>query len=59
MRVPEGSALPYAIEALAKKDVVGIAGFRGQFLILGSMEPDGTVRLLQVEDDVQPGAPVV
>ena len=35
-----------------------IAGFKSQFLVLGSMEPDGTVRLLQVEDDVEPGAPI-
>lgn len=35
-----------------------IAGFTSQFLILGSMDPDGTVRLLQVEDGVAPGAPI-
>jgi tRNA-binding protein len=35
-----------------------IAGFTSEFLILGSLDPDGTVRLLQLEDDVSPGAPV-
>jgi tRNA-binding protein len=35
-----------------------IAGFKSEFLILGALEPDGTVRLLQLEDGVEPGAPV-
>ncbi|HEU4488880.1 MAG TPA: tRNA-binding protein [Actinomycetota bacterium] len=35
-----------------------IAGFKSEFLVLGAMEPDGTVRLLQVEPDVEPGAPI-
>jgi tRNA-binding protein len=35
-----------------------IAGFRSEFLVLGALEPDGTVRLLRVEDDVEPGAPI-
>jgi tRNA-binding protein len=35
-----------------------IAGFRSEFLILGALDPDGTVRLLEVPDDVEPGAPV-
>jgi tRNA-binding protein len=35
-----------------------IAGFTSEFLVLGGLDPDGTVRLLQVEDDVEPGAPV-
>ena len=35
-----------------------IAGFVSEFLILGSLDPDGTVRLLQLEDDVEPGAPI-
>jgi tRNA-binding protein len=56
----------YAREELEGRLVVGavnlgekrIAGFKSQFLVLGSMEPDGTVRLLQVEDDVEPGAPI-
>jgi tRNA-binding protein len=35
-----------------------IAGFTGEFLVLGSLDPDGTVRLLQLEEGVRPGAPV-
>ena len=35
-----------------------IAGFTSEFLILGTYDPDGTVRLLQVEPEVQPGAVV-
>jgi tRNA-binding protein len=35
-----------------------IAGFRSEFLILGALDPDGVVRLLQLEDGVAPGAPI-
>ena len=35
-----------------------IAGFKSEFLILGSLDPDGTVRLLQLEEGVEPGAPI-
>jgi tRNA-binding protein len=35
-----------------------IAGFTSEFLVLGALDADGTVRLLQVDDDVVPGAPV-
>ena len=35
-----------------------IAGFTSEFLVLGSIDPDGTVRLLQPEADVEPGAPI-
>lgn len=35
-----------------------IAGFKSEFLVLGSIDPDGTVRLLQPEPGVEPGAPV-
>jgi tRNA-binding protein len=35
-----------------------IAGFRSEFLILGALDPDGVVRLLQLEDGVEPGAPI-
>jgi tRNA-binding protein len=56
----------YSREELMGRLVVGavnlgskrIAGFRSEFLILGALEPDGTVRLLQLEDGVEPGAPV-
>jgi tRNA-binding protein len=35
-----------------------IAGFTSQFLVLGSLDPDGTVRLLAPEPAAEPGAPV-
>lgn len=35
-----------------------IAGFVSEFLILGALEADGTVRLLELPDDVEPGAPI-
>jgi tRNA-binding protein len=56
----------YTADELRGRLVVGainlgtkrIAGFTSEFLVLGALDPDGTVRLLQLEDDVQPGAPV-
>lgn len=56
----------YSKEELKGRLVVGavnlgekrIAGFKSQFLVLGAMDPDGTVRLLRVEEDVEPGAPI-
>lgn len=35
-----------------------IAGFWSEFLILGALDPDGTVRLLQLDGGVEPGAPI-
>ena len=54
----------YSAEELEGRMVVGavnlgarrVAGFKSQFLILGALDPDGTVRLLQLEDTVEPGA---
>ena len=56
----------YPKEELIGRMVVGavnlgtkrIAGFESQFLILGSLDPDGTVRLLGLENGVEPGAPI-
>lgn len=56
----------YRREELTGRMVVGalnlgrkkIAGFTSEFLVLGSMDPDGTARLLRVEEGVEPGAPV-
>ena len=56
----------YPVEDLCGRMVVGavnlgpkrIAGFKSEFLILGALDPDGTVRLMQVEDGVEPGAPI-
>lgn len=55
----------YTAEELGGRLVVGainlgakrIAGFRSEFLVLGGLEPDGTVHLLSV-NGVEPGAPV-
>lgn len=35
-----------------------IAGFTSECLVLGGLQPDGTVSLLGVDDGVEPGAPV-
>ncbi len=35
-----------------------IAGFESQFLVLGALEADGTVRLLRVDDDLPVGSVV-
>jgi tRNA-binding protein len=35
-----------------------IAGFTSEFLVLGALDPDGTVRLLELPSDVAPGAPI-
>jgi tRNA-binding protein len=56
----------YEADELLDRLVVGavnlgpkrIAGFTSQFLVLGSIDPDGTVRLLRPEDGVQPGDPI-
>lgn len=56
----------YSADELHHRLVVGavnlgtkrIAGFASEFLVLGSIDPDGTVRLLRPEDGVQPGDPV-
>ncbi len=56
----------YTREELLGRTVVGalnlgtkrIAGFTSEFLILGALDPDGTVRLIELPDGVQPGAPV-
>jgi tRNA-binding protein len=56
----------YGADELVGRMVVGavnlgrkkIAGFTSEFLVLGTLEPDGTVRLLDVADGTEPGAPV-
>jgi len=56
----------YSRDELMGRRVVGvvnlgkkrIAGFTSEFLVLGALDPDGTVRLLQLEDGVEPGAPI-
>ena len=56
----------YGREELIGRLVVGainlgdkrIAGFTSEFLVLGALDPDGTVRLLGLEPGVVPGAVV-
>jgi tRNA-binding protein len=56
----------YPVEALAGRLVVGainlgtkrIAGFASEFLVLGAVGSDGTVRLLRPDEDAAPGDPV-
>ncbi|MEA2451643.1 MAG: tRNA-binding protein [Actinomycetota bacterium] len=56
----------YSAEELVGRIVVGainlgskrIAGFKSEFLILGALDPDGTVRLLELPEGVEPGAPI-
>jgi tRNA-binding protein len=57
----------YAAEELVGRQVIGavnlgrkrIAGFVSEFLVLGGLEADGTVRLLELDGELPPGAPVV
>ena len=56
----------YTADGLTGRLVVGalnlgrkrIAGFTSEFLILGALDPDGTVRLLELPEGVRPGAPI-
>jgi tRNA-binding protein len=56
----------YPIDELIGRMVVGainlgtkrIAGFKSEFLILGALDPDGTVQLLELREGVEPGAPI-
>ncbi len=56
----------YTAEELLGRTVVGavnlgakrVAGFRSEFLILGGLEADGTVRLLAPDTDLPPGSVV-
>lgn len=56
----------YDPDELVGRQVVGavnlgtrrIAGFVSQFLVLGAVEPDGSVRLLTPDAELSPGTPV-
>lgn len=56
----------YTADELRGRQVVGavnlgrkrIAGFVSEFLVLGGLEPDGTVRLLGADADLAPGSVV-
>jgi tRNA-binding protein len=56
----------YSAEQLKGRMVAGainigtkrVAGFTSEFFVLGAHARDGTVRLLALEDGVEPGAPI-
>ena len=56
----------YSAEELDDRLVVGainlgrkrIAGFVSEFLVLGALDPDGTVKLLELPAGTDPGSPV-
>lgn len=56
----------YSREELEGRQVIGainlpvkrVAGFASEFLVLGALEPNGTVHLLAPDPGVNPGAPV-
>ena len=56
----------YSRDELLGRTVVGavnlgrkkIAGFTSEFLVLGALDPDGTVRLLELPPGVGAGAPI-
>ena len=56
----------YPVEELHGRIVVGainlgdkrIAGFTSEFLLLGGLDREETVRLLSVDEPIEPGAPV-
>jgi tRNA-binding protein len=56
----------YTADELLGRLVVGtinlgrkrIAGFTSEFLVLGALDPDGTVRLLELPNGVDVGAPI-
>ncbi len=50
----EGRMVAGAINLGTKR----IAGFSSEFLVLGAIGRDGTVRLLRLEDGVEPGDPI-
>jgi tRNA-binding protein len=66
MRRTSAQVTNYDEDELVGRKVVGalnlgakrIAGFRSEFLVLGTMDPDGLVRLLQVEDEASLGAAI-
>jgi len=55
---PEGELLGRKVVGAVNLGAKRIAGFRSEFLILGGLEPDGTVKLLGVDEGLEPGAPV-
>jgi tRNA-binding protein len=66
VRATAAKVANYDPERLPGRQVVGamnlgsrrIAGFRSEFLVLGGLEPDGTVRLLLPDGDLDPGSAI-
>ena len=46
------------VGALNLGDKTLATGFVSQFLVLGALDPDGTVRLLELPEEVKPGSMV-
>jgi tRNA-binding protein len=55
---PEEQMLGRLVVGAINLGVKRIAGFKSQFLILGAIDDDGTVRLLGLEEEVEPGQPI-
>lgn len=66
LRSTSAQVTNYTVGELLGRRVVGVcnigtrrvAGFESQFLMLGAVRPDGEVRLLAPDDDVDPGTSV-
>ena len=55
---PQGDLLGRTVVGAINLGTKRIAGFPSEFLVLGALDPDGTVRLLELPAGVAPGAPV-
>jgi tRNA-binding protein len=57
-RYPKAELEGRLVVGLVNIGTKNIAGLESEFLLLGALDPDGTVRLLRPEKDSPPGAPV-
>jgi tRNA-binding protein len=55
---PEEDLLGRLVVGAVNLGTKRIAGLRSEFLILGAIDDDGTVRLLGLEEGVEPGQPI-
>ncbi len=55
---PKGELVGRTVVAAVNLGPKRVAGFVSELLLLGGLEPDGTVRLLAPDADLPPGAPV-
>lgn len=53
-----GELLGRAVVGVVNLPPKRVAGFASRFLLLGSLEPDGTVQLLDPSPNAAPGAPI-